>query len=921
MSLLFAGLCGTATAADPLPPASARPVDFEQDVWPILERSCLSCHGATQQKGGYRLDDAAATLKGGDLYSPAVKPGDSAHSALVLIVAGADPDLKMPQKGDPLSDDEVGILRAWIDQGAKRPEPRAAQRGKSRHWAFQPLSHPEIPAGETHAIDALIDARLAAQAMARNPEADRRTLLRRLYFDLIGLPPAPEELAGFVADADPQAYEVRVDALLKSPRYGERWARHWLDVVRFAESHGFEMNRPRPNAWPYRDWVIRALNDDMPFGRFIKAQLAGDALGDDAATGFLVAGSWDQVRSPDPVLTANQRADELHDLVSVTGAAFLGLTVGCARCHTHKFDPILQTDYYALKAVFAGVQHGERVWGGADGRLRDQQLLEARARLQAIEARLAQFESLAGGGPPRPAVQARRNVERFAPRLARAVRLTIRATEGPEPCLDEIEVLAADDSRNVAAAAAGAKPTSSSALPGYAIHRTEHLNDGLYGNDHSWISHEAAAGWAKIEFAAPVEVDRILWSRDRLGRFHDRLATNYVVELESPDGVWQVVASSDDRDPPGGIVPKDPGPDLARLAADVRTQAERMLPERDRLLAQLPSLESQPQVYAGIFGTPETTHRFVRGDPTQPAEEIAPGGLSEFGGDWRLKMDAPDQERRLALADWIAAPENALTSRVIVNRLWQHHFGRGLVDTPSDFGSNGALPTHPELLDWLAGEFIARGRSLKALHRLIVTSATYRQSSAARPEALAADADARLLWRYPPQRLEAEPLRDTILAVTGKLDLRMGGPGFDLFEPNDNYVKVYQPKSPPGPETWRRMIYQSKPRMQLDDVFGAFDCPDAGQATPRRLSSTTPLQSLGLLNSSFAYQQAQLFAERLEGEADRDASSQVLRAFALALQREPRPRELDEAVKLIEAHGLPAFCRALLNSNEFLMVF
>ena len=330
------------------------------------------------------------------------------------------------------------------------------------------------------------------------------------------------------------------------------------------------------------------------------------------------------------------------------------------------------------------------------------------------------------------------------------------------------------------------------------------------------------------------------------------------------------------------------------------------------------------------MGTPEPTHRLHRGDATQKKEPIGPGVLSEIGPKLTIAEGATDPERRAALAKWITDPRNPLTARVIVNRLWQHHFGAGIVDTPSDFGRNGGKPTHPELLDWLASELVSPHHrsdaaspqpwSLKHVHRLIVTSATYRQSSTANPTGLAKDAQARLLWRYPPRRLEAEALRDAILFVSGKLDLTMGGPGFDLFEPNANYVKVYTPKKTFGPAEFRRMVYQSKPRMQLDDTFGAFDCPDAGQIAPKRNVSTTPLQALNLLNSTFMLQQAGYFAERVEKDAGRDPAAQVRRAFALAFQRMPTEKELAAATKLVKDHGLAALCRAMLNANEFVFL-
>jgi hypothetical protein len=771
-------------------------------------------------------------------------------------------------------------------------------------------------------IDNFIRSWLEKEGLKPSPEADRATLIRRLKFDLLGLPPAPEEIDAFVNDPAADAYERLVERYLASPHFGERWARHWLDVVHFAESHGFEMNQPRPNAWPYRDYVIRAFNEDRPYDRFVREQLAGDALGTDEATGFLVAGPWDQVKSPDPALTAQQRADELHDIVSTTGSTFLGLTVGCARCHNHKFDPVSMKDYYGLVAVFAGVQHGERPARSADTDRRRREAEELRRQLAAVIADLEALEPLAqpkGPAGRRLPVNARLNVERFAPVKAKYVRFVVEATNSVEPCLDELEVFTSGpESRNVALASAGGKATSSgnySAAPD--IHRLEHINDGRYGNGRSWISNEAGRGWVQIELKEAAVIDRIVWARDREGVYADRLPTRYRIEVATEPGSWSLVASSEDRLPSGsktGVPPAlgEPGQARYKQLATRRADLERRLTD----------LERSSMVYAGRFTVPEPTHRLNRGDATQPREGVAPAALAQFGPPLKLADDAPESQRRLALAKWITDPRHPLTARVIVNRLWQHHFGTGIVPTPSDFGLNGGKPSHPELLDWLATELVAHDWSLKHVHRLIVLSATYRQDSSARePINRKVDAQDRLLWRYPPRRLEAEPLRDAILAASGHLDLRMGGPGFDLFEPNTNYVKVYTPKKEFGRAEWRRMVYQNKPRMQLDDTFGPFDCPDAGQIAPKRNSSTTALQALNLMNSRFLVQQAGLFAERLKREAGDDAAAQVRRGFRLAFGREPSAEESAAAAKLVREHGLAALCRSLLNANEFLYVY
>lgn len=1140
---------GAVVATSHLSPAVARAeepaVDFVRDVQPIFREHCLSCHGPEKQKSGYRLDVKQMALDGGEFGEAAVVAGKPDESPLLRYVTGKDA-IVMPPEGARLSEQQISTLRAWIEQGAKWPDEASAKVADHRqHWAFQPLAKAPPPSVAhegfplRNAVDAFVLEKLLANNLKPSPEADRRTLVRRLYLDVLGLPPSPEEIQAFVEDADPQAYEKLVDRLLASPHFGERAARYWLDAVRFAESHGFEMNQPRPNAWPYRDYVIRAFNEDKPYDRFVHEQLAGDALGADAATGFLVAGSWDQVKSPDPVLTANQRADELHDMVSTTASAFLGLTVGCARCHNHKFDPIPQTDYYALKACLSGVQHGERPMPGPEEPQRQERLAQLRSELATVDAALARLEPLdsgrrilllddasdaaeelvpsqpaanhaagtdrgyandpgdrhrlpnlgraykwwydvkstdlmawsprvagrwriwlswgcgwhthakevvylldldgdpatrddqtelvkvdqrmfadgsgepfankplwsglryvgaheltptsrillrsddtgrpvtadlivleeapaeaspaadansttestqrtASGPTPRaeiataidpanqPLPQIRRavtsgeNIDRFAPTEARYVRFTIGGTNSAEPCIDELEIFAAGDDSNLALAANGAKASASSSLPGYDIHKLAHVNDGRYGNSRSWISNEPGRGWVQIELAEVRRVERVVWSRDRETppKYFDRTATDYKIEVSLDGQTWQTVASSASRLPMNWLKSgPNSNPHFAHhLSDDDIEQFDALQARRKSLQAEIDSASRLPMVYAGRFTTPEPTKRFHRGDPTQPREDVPPGGLSQIGPPLAIPADASDQQRRLALAHAITDHYAPLAARVMVNRIFQQRFGRGIVDTPSDFGASGAKPTHPELLDWLAAELIqpsdanAAPWSLKHVHRLLLVSSTYRQSSRPREDGLQADAGATLLWRYPPRRLEAETLRDAILTVSGKLDRAQGGPGFDLFEPNTNYVKVYTPKQSFGPETFRRMIYQSKPRMQLDDTFGAFDCPDGGQIAPKRSASITPLQALNLLNSPFLVQQAEFFAARVRREAGEDLKAQTDRAFLLAFGRPPSDEQRTAATHLAEQHGLFVLCRALFNANEFVVL-
>ena len=928
-------LVSAAVDADKLPPAVVRPVNFAAEVQPILSKSCVSCHGAEKQKGGYRLDSPTAAVKGGESYSPAIKPGDSAGSPLIHLVAGLVPDSLMPAKGDPLTAEQIGLLRAWIDQGAKWPESNAAKSDVDpvkSHWAFQPVKRPAVPALANrksqivNPVDAFIGSKLLGSKLTPSREAARVTLIRRLYFVMLGMPPTPEEVAAFVADKKPLAFERLVDKVLDDPRYGERWGRHWLDVIRFAESNGFETNRERPNGWRFRDYVIAAFNDDKPYNQFIREQIAGDALGVDVATGFLVGGPVDIVGSPDIVLTSQQRADEIDDMVGTTGTAFLGLTIGCARCHSHKFDPISHREYYSMAAVFAGVKHGERALPVP--KERSEEIAKTDARIEELETKLARFIPKAvtasvatntTGKALRPAVNAVRNEEVLSPVEAKFVRFTISAATGGEPCIDELEVWSGD--RNVALATNGTKATSSGSLAGYEIHKLEHINDGRTGNSRSWIANESGRGWVQLEFAKAERIDRMFWGRDRDGQFKDRLATTYRIEAALATNAWKLIASSADREPFKGKTEKPSGPvyrfDDAPLAE--AEQGRQWLAELEKARKERSSLAKSPMVYAGTFSQPGPTHRFHRGDPMQKREPVPPGTLAVFKP-LTLATNAPEQQRRLQLADWIASPENPLTSRVLVNRLWQHNFGVGLVNTPNDFGKNGVKPSHPELLDWLASELVANGWSIKKLQRQILISATWRQSSAPWEEAVKVDAGSRLLWRFPPRRLEAEGIRDSILAVSGNLDRTAGGPSFFLHNVDRENVYHYHPKEKFGPAESRRMVYALKVRMEQDGIFGSFDCPDGSLVMPKRSVSTTPLQALNLFNSRFVLDQSETFATRLRKEAGDDSAAQVQRAWQLAFNRPPDRKETREAVAFAKAEGLPALCRAVLNANEFLFI-
>ncbi|MEM7391124.1 MAG: DUF1549 domain-containing protein, partial [Verrucomicrobiota bacterium] len=753
----------------------ATPVDFIRDVRPIFKQHCYACHGAKKSKGGLRLDRKDFALKGGLHHGPDILPGNPQQSPLIHFLTHPDPEERMPRKSEPLSPMDIDTIVRWIDQGA--PWPEGADESAKDHWSFKPVQRSEPPEVTNrdwprNEVDRFVLARLEQADLKPAPAAQRTTWLRRVAFDLTGLPPTPEQLAAFLKDTSSKAFERVVDELLASPRYGERWAQHWLDVVRYADTHGFEVNTERPHAWPYRDYVIRAFNRDIPYNRFIREQIAGDAYGEDAATGFLVTASVllpGQIGKDEPSKRL-ARQDSLDEVVANIGQSFLGLSMSCARCHDHMFDPISQRDYYGMQAFVAGVHYGNRPLRTETSVASRRDVKELKNRWARIERGLAGFHPLAGGDSTvREPVQATRNTDRFTPVTSKRLRFTILETmvdNRREPCIDELEVFnTAGD--NVALARAGTRTTASGSRTESNRHELRFLNDGNYGNSRSWMSNERGRGWVMLEFPKEEMIDRVVWGRDREGTFSDRLAVAYRIETGDAEGNWVTVADATDRKPFDPDQKPHPGFSLAGLDPEEARRAENLLQEQKKLRKKLEEPSKKPLAFAGIFRQPDRIHLLRRGDPEQPEEEIAPATLSILNPE-KLPHDATEQARRKVLADWIARPDNPLTARVLVNRIWQGHFGTGLVETANDFGQNGTRPSHPELLDWLADEFVRSGWSIKALHRRIVLSATYRQSSRIDPTAVKKDTANRLLWRFPSRRLEGEAIRDAMLAVSGR---------------------------------------------------------------------------------------------------------------------------------------------------------
>lgn len=747
---------------------SAADVDFDRDVAPLLSRRCLGCHSGDEAEGKLDLSAKEAFFAGGE-SGAAVIPGNASQSLLWKRIAAGE----MPED-NPLPEEERKVFKDWISRGAQWGTQRidvyaysTDARAGYDWWSLQPLRRTVLPkirdsAWANNAVDYFILSKLELANLTPSPEADSSKLIRRVYYDVTGLPPEPSVLGSLDGGFD--SYAQLVDRLLASPRYGQKWARHWLDIVRFGESHGFEYNQPRNNSWRYRNWVIAALNHGLPYDEFVRQQIAGDILHPDdpaawSATGFIVAGPHNTTKPSSDKMRRTMRHDELEDIVGTIGQTFLGLTINCARCHDHKFDPITQKEYYQMVATMVGIDHGERELPHEAASVARRQLTNTREQLKSTRERLKSLETEIKHAP---------------------------------------------------------------------------------------------------ETAGASQLDELKRRIDDLVAEEKRLA-----EIRGPKTYM--------------VVPQQP-PKVARLR---------------------------------------------RGDVTSQAEEVFAAGLKAINSglaDFGLGSDATDADRRAKLAEWMTANHNPLLARVIVNRLWHYHFGQGLVRTPSDFGFNGDRPSHPELLEYLANELIQNDWDLKSIHRLILTSATYRQSSLGRQDAIRVDANNRWLWRMNPRRLSAEEMRDSILCVAAKLDDRLGGPGYrDVREYKYLGSHYYDPIVPAGADALRRTVYRFSPRGAKRTILDVFDCPDPSAKAPKRQVTITPLQALSLMNHQFVLEVSDNM-EVLLSRAHDTAAEQIRHLYRLAYSRHPSLDEIQAAEIFLSQTDLSSLCRVIFNSNEFLYV-
>jgi len=943
--LLLALFASTASADEPV-----NHEFFEKKVRPILVANCVSCHGAKKDKGGLRLDSKAGFTKGGDTGA-VVKAGDLDKSLLVQVVRYGD-DIKMPPKGK-LSDADIAILTTWVKGGAPWPDDAAVgaktvevfdlhARAKAQ-WSFQPIARPKVPEVRNpqsqirNPIDAFLLAKLGDAGLTFAPPAEKRTLLRRVYFDLIGLPPTPEELDAFAKDTAPDAFEKVVEKLLASPQYGERWARHWLDLVRYAETYGHEFDFEIAEAWKYRDYVVRALNADVPYDKFLTEHIAGDLLPQPRrgkgginesilATGFW----WLGEAKHSPVDSRAEHADRIDNQIDVFGKTVLGLTISCARCHDHKFDPIATKDYYSLFSVLASsrMNRAEIDDPAPTEKLLDE-LRQARKNLvsaistgepnnaarlpatspqaEAWRTKSTAFEKFGDGWRSRwdtSGLAFRPGVSDVFPNSGSLSRKLVGAVRSPTFNIEK---------PYFAIRVAGKDAKARLVLNGLQL-----IQNPIYGGLAQAINHGEELRWMVFDLR--------MWKGQPA----------YLELLD--DGAGFVAISESwfaDGPPPGEPAIKVPLSDLP--PADN--------PEAKKLAAQITEIEAKiPNSHRALSmrdGNGVNERVFIRGSHKTPGVEAPRAFLEAFS----KQPFASSGSGRLELAKAVTDPSNPLVARVIVNRLWKHHFGEGIVRSPDDFGKQGQAPTNPELLDWLASELVAPTKqtgndavgspwSLKQMHRLMVLSTAYRQSSRATPEqaakAVTADPQNKLLHQQNVRRLEAEAVRDTLLSVSGRLDRTMEGPGVLPFL-TEHQVGRGKPASGPLDGNGRRSLYLAVRRNFLNPMFTAFDYPTPFTCIGRRTVSNVPAQALVMMNNPFVIQQAELWAKRVLAMPDLSPEQRVTAMYESAFGRPPTKQELTAATQFVaeqvKEYGKPDHPKAwtdlahvLVNAKEFIFV-
>ena len=1002
----------------------------------LLAGRCLECHGRSESAGGLDLTSSGGLQRGSDSGEVLGKTWETSKLWEVIATEQMPPKVKLTER-------EKELLGKWVSQGARLPAEPIDRLGISSDyragydwWSLRELTPSPLPIriGQVqpdteggwpvrNMVDSYVLAKLRESGLKPNSEASPRSLLRRVFNDLIGLPPSFEQLEAFERNPSDEAYASLVDELLKSPAYGERWGRHWLDVVRFGESDGFERNFPRLHSWPYRDWVIESLNQDMPYDRFVQMQIAGDQMqagpSGIAAAGFLVSGVHNTVVGSSDRMKRIAVQDELEEKIGTLSQAFLGLTAQCARCHEHKFDPISSESYYRLAASLQGFSHGEREVIDEELERLERGLAIERAKVlvqlrefeqgameKASAGKLSAVGLSAGGSIPLPVAAwdfessgiGGSDAEKSGSEKSgaqetdrRIIYDTVRglaghwrggpkelAPAGGAPAvlggglvLDGRSYLETDpidfgvEEKTLAAWVkiddldqSGGGVLSLQSLDGsvfdaivYAEREARQWMAGSNGFARSESFGGQQESGQRVHIAIRYRADGtieafrngVLYGRGYrrgLQRFEAGKSQFLFGLRHGPAGgnrwltgvIYKAVcfdqALSDEaiaqlaREPRLGWNLEEAWQKLGESFVQQRQAYRSELERIDRELVDLRA-SVRKRIYS-VVSNPSVgaTKVLLRGDVYQEGAEVRSGGIDSVGGprgDFGLAADASDAQRRVALAQWITQANRALLSRVIVNRVWHYHFGVGIVDTPNDLGFNGARPTHPELLDALAQAFLEDGMKLKSLHRRIVTSSVYRQSSRPREDGLSKDASNRLLWRYPVRRLDGESARDAMLLIAGVLDRTIGGPGYvDVDYKDTNGTTYYVPKSHEPPESFRRTVYRFNPRCERTSMLDVLDCPDPSATAPKRAMTTTPLQALSLLNSDFVFQMTDALVDRMGDPQESDTT--ITKLFRSVLLRDPTDEERAQCRQLVAKHGTKALTRALWNSSEFLVL-
>lgn len=922
--------------------AAEKKVDFSLQVQPLLAAKCMKCHGPGKATAGLAFDTHDRAFAATESGEPAIVPGKPDDSELLKRITSPDESTRMPPEGKPLTAAESEILRKWIAQGAEW----------TKHWSYRPLAKPNVPevndaSWAKNEIDRFIAADLDDAGLKPSPRANKIALVRRAYYDLIGLPPSPQQVDEFVNDVRPDAWERLIDELLASEHYGEQWGRKWLDVVRYAETNSFERDGAKPHVWRYRDYVIRSLNNDKPYDQFIKEQLAGDEFQPPTtdsivATGFYRLGVWDD----EPADRDQALYDGMDDLVSTIGQGFLGLTFNCARCHDHKIDPITQADYYQLVAFVRNItpmQSGgpsieESIFTSDEARKQFEEKINGRGeRINAIQAEITQLEKK---------FIAAYDADRVATRDIDDLKYAFYRDTWDK--LPDFNNLKAEDEGKIESGLFDISLATREFSFGFVFNGTLKVPaDGEYtfyldSDDGSRLTidgkklieydgihgegNEKSATVALKQGRLPIRVDYFQGSFGAKGLsigwkgpgFKRRSLSTEKANAEKQIDIVRLFKANGEE-----FIGKEPTARYNELLAKLE-ELKKDVPVEKALCVK----EMGPQA--------PDVHILVRGMPSNPGAKVEPAFPSLFEPA-KLELPAlkPEQKstgRRTALANWIASPTNMLTARVAVNRIWQGHFGRGIVRSANNFGGLGTPPTHPDLLDWLASDFVDSGWKVKRLHKLIMMSATYQQSSQSNPAALTKDPENNRFWRYDLRRLSAEELRDTIYAVDGRLNLKQFGPS--VYP--EIQAEVLQGQSVPGngwpvsaPEDQtRRSVYVHVKRSLILPMLASFDFPETDSSCEARFITTQPGQSFAMLNSKFIHDQAIALAERLKKEAGDDLDSQIKLAYRLTTSREATAKDISRSRELVanyEAkHGknrdeaLAKFCLYILNLNEFL---